>query len=70
MVSYVFPFSFHRQTIVFQRVYVTFIMTVCFLIDILIKSFLISRRSQASELIKRRIGDKVLNNIPLMLYIL
>lgn len=34
------------------RLYVTFMMTVCFLIDILIKSFLISRRSQASELVK------------------
>lgn len=52
MVSYILPFSCHRQTIVFQRVYVTFMMTVCFLIDILIKSFLISRRSPASELVK------------------
>lgn len=34
------------------RLYVTLLMTVCFLIDILIKSFLISRRSQVSELRK------------------
>lgn len=72
MVSYAFPFSFYRQTIVFQRVYVTFMMTVCFLIDIqyLLKVFLFHHVVKPVNWLKRRIGDEVLNNIPLMLYIM